>query len=83
MRNTLTITAFQLVFFFPLPIVLAILLQQRALRDGCARFVQSVVYLPHFFSWVLVVTFFVQMLGGAGLLAAGAAPGRASSRGTS
>ena len=31
-------------------------------------FVQTVVYLPHFFSWVLVVTFFVQMLGGAGLL---------------
>ncbi len=30
---------------------------------------QSVVYLPHFFSWVLVVTFFVQMLGGAGLFA--------------
>jgi putative aldouronate transport system permease protein len=28
-----------------------------------------VAYLPHFFSWVLVVTFFVQMLGGAGLLA--------------
>jgi putative aldouronate transport system permease protein len=32
-------------------------------------FIQSVVYLPHFFSWVLVITFFVQMLGGAGLLA--------------
>ena len=30
---------------------------------------QTVVYLPHFFSWVLVVTFFVQMLGGPGLLA--------------
>ncbi|MFJ8579794.1 ABC transporter permease [Micromonospora sp. NPDC093277] len=67
-RNTLTITAFQLVFFFPLPILLAILLN--SLVSGRVRgFVQSVVYLPHFFSWVLVVTFFVQMLGGAGLLA--------------
>jgi putative aldouronate transport system permease protein len=65
--NTLSITAFQLVFFFPLPIVLAILLN--SLISGRMRtFVQSVVYLPHFFSWVLVVTFFVQMLGGAGLL---------------
>jgi putative aldouronate transport system permease protein len=65
--NTLTITAFQLVFFFPVPIFLAILLNSvmsRRLRS----FVQTVVYLPHFFSWVLVVTFFVQMLGGAGLL---------------
>ena len=67
-RNTLAITAFQLVFFFPLPIFLAILLNgmlSRRLRS----FIQNVVYLPHFFSWVLVVTFFVQMFGGAGLLA--------------
>ncbi|MEU4221451.1 ABC transporter permease subunit [Actinoplanes sp. NPDC026623] len=65
--NTLAITAFQLVFFFPLPIALAILLD--SIMSGRLRgFVQTVVYLPHFFSWVLVVTFFVQMLGGAGLL---------------
>ncbi len=31
-------------------------------------FIQAVVYLPHFFSWVLVITIFQQMLGGAGLL---------------
>jgi putative aldouronate transport system permease protein len=67
-RNTLTITAFQLVFFFPLPILLAILLNS-VVSDRLRGFIQSVVYLPHFFSWVLVVTFFVQMLGGAGLLA--------------
>jgi putative aldouronate transport system permease protein len=67
-RNTLTITAFQLVFFFPLPIALAIMLHNM-LSTKLRGFVQSVVYLPHFFSWVLVVTFFVQMLGGAGLLA--------------
>src|SRR4029077_9846570 len=32
-------------------------------------FIQGVAYLPHFFSWVLVVTVFVQMIGGAGVLA--------------
>jgi putative aldouronate transport system permease protein len=67
-KNTLTITAFQLVFFFPLPILLAILLNG-VLSERLRAFIQGVVYLPHFFSWVLVVTFFVQMLGGAGLLA--------------
>jgi len=66
--NTLSITAFQLVFFFPLPIALAIILDS-ILSRRLRGFVQTVVYLPHFFSWVLVVTFFVQMLGGAGLLA--------------
>jgi len=66
-RNTLTITAFQLVFFFPLPIALALVLNS-ILSSRLRGFVQTVVYLPHFFSWVLVITFFVQMFGGAGLL---------------
>jgi putative aldouronate transport system permease protein len=68
LRNTLAITLFQLVFFFPLPIVLALLLHG-VTSPKLRGFIQSVVYLPHFFSWVLVITFFVQMLGGAGLLA--------------
>ena len=67
-RNTLAITLFQLVFFFPVPIVLAILLSG-VVSARLRSFIQSVIYLPHFFSWVLVITFFVQMLGGAGLLA--------------
>ncbi|MEJ3750289.1 ABC transporter permease subunit [Actinomycetes bacterium KLBMP 9797] len=67
LQNTLTITAFQLVFFFPLPIALAIFVNS-VLSSKVRSFIQTVVYLPHFFSWVLVVTFFVQMLGGAGLL---------------
>lgn len=67
-RNTLAITLFQLVFFFPLPILLAILLH--SMVSGRIRgLVQGVLYLPHFFSWVLVVAFFEQMFGGAGLLA--------------
>jgi putative aldouronate transport system permease protein len=67
-RNTLAITAFQLVFFFPLPIFLAIMLHN-LLSSRLRGLIQTVVYLPHFFSWVLVISFFVAMLGGAGLLA--------------
>ncbi|WP_442907696.1 ABC transporter permease [Kineococcus sp. G2] len=66
-RNTLTITAFQLVFFFPVPIALALLLNS-VLSTRVRVAVQSIVYLPHFFSWVLVVSIFQQVLGGAGLL---------------
>ncbi|MEV0197632.1 ABC transporter permease subunit [Nonomuraea sp. NPDC050691] len=65
--NTLTITAFQLVFYFPVPIVLAVLLDS-VIRPRLRLLIQSVVYMPHFFSWVLVVTLFQQMFGGAGLL---------------
>nr|WP_223405871.1 ABC transporter permease subunit [Occultella gossypii] len=66
-RNTLVITAFQLVFFFPIPIVLALLLNS-VITPAIRTTIQSVVYLPHFFSWVLVVTIFQQLLGGAGQL---------------
>ncbi|WP_232821901.1 ABC transporter permease [Desertihabitans aurantiacus] len=65
--NTLMITAFQLVFFFPVPIALALLLNS-VISPRVRVFIQSVVYLPHFFSWVLVVTIFQQILGGAGLI---------------
>jgi putative aldouronate transport system permease protein len=57
----------QLVLFFPIPIALAVLLNS-VLSERLRNFVQSVVYLPHFFSWVLAITIFQQMLGGAGVL---------------
>ena len=65
--NTLVITLFQLVFYFPIPIILALLLN--SVVSGKVRtVVQSIVYLPHFFSWVIVVTIFQQLFGGAGLI---------------
>nr|WP_307844263.1 ABC transporter permease subunit [Sanguibacter suaedae] len=66
-ENTLTITLFQLVFFFPVPIVLALLLNS-VLSPRLKTSIQAIVYLPHFFSWVLVITIFQQMFGGAGLI---------------
>ena len=65
--NTLTLSAVQLVLYFPIPIALAILLNS-LMSTRLRAAVQAIVYLPHFFSWVLVVTVFQQMLGGAGLL---------------
>lgn len=67
-KNTLAITAFQLVFYFPIPIILALLLNS-VISPRIRTAVQAVVYLPHFFSWVLVVTIFQQIVGGAGLVA--------------
>ena len=67
MGNTLYLSFVQLVLFFPIPIALAVLLNS-VLSERLRNFVQSVVYLPHFFSWVLAITIFQQMLGGAGVL---------------
>jgi putative aldouronate transport system permease protein len=66
-QNTLVLSAVQLVLYFPIPIALALLLNS-ILSSKVRTVVQAIVYLPHFFSWVLVVTIFQQMLGGAGLI---------------
>ena len=66
-ENTLVLSFVQLVLYFPVPIALAILLNS-VLNSKIRSFIQAIVYLPHFFSWVLVIVLFQQMLGGAGLL---------------
>ncbi|MEU4745791.1 ABC transporter permease subunit [Actinosynnema sp. NPDC023658] len=66
-RNTVVIGALQLVFFFPAPLALALLLHS-LVGSTIRQFVQSVVYLPHFLSWVIVLALFQQMLGGAGVV---------------
>ncbi|MFD1940233.1 MULTISPECIES: ABC transporter permease [Nonomuraea] len=65
--NTLRITLTQLVLFFPAPIALALLLNS-VVSEKARRFVQSVVYLPHFIGWVIIVSIFQQVIGGAGVL---------------
>ncbi|WP_163541017.1 ABC transporter permease subunit [Occultella kanbiaonis] len=67
LKNTLILTGIQAVFVFPVPIALALLLNS-LLSERLKRLVQSVLYLPHFLSWVIVVAVFQSMLGGAGML---------------
>ncbi|MEC0270352.1 MULTISPECIES: ABC transporter permease [Paenibacillus] len=60
LRNTLAINVFGIVFMFPLPILLSLMLNE-VRHEVFKRFNQSIVYLPHFLSWVVVssMTFFV------------------------
>jgi putative aldouronate transport system permease protein len=56
-NNTMILAVYNIMFFFPLPIVLALLLNE--LRSMVfKRFVQTLVYIPHFVSWVVVVGIF-------------------------
>ena len=66
-ENTLVIAFVQLVLYFPIPIMLALLVNT-ILSQRLRAFIQAVVFLPHFFTYVLVVTIFEQFLGGAGVL---------------
>ncbi|WP_235960473.1 ABC transporter permease [Paenibacillus silvestris] len=60
LRNTFAINIFGLIFMFPVPIVLSLMLNE-VRHEAFKRFNQSIVYLPHFLSWVVVVslTFFI------------------------
>ncbi|MCC3372280.1 sugar ABC transporter permease [Cohnella sp. REN36] len=60
-RNTMAINLLNLLFFFPAPILLALLLNE--LRTGLfKKSVQSIIYLPHFLSWVIIAGISFQML---------------------
>ncbi|MFD2116613.1 ABC transporter permease [Paenibacillus yanchengensis] len=52
--NTFILAIYNIVFFFPLPIVLALMLNEVRVK-AYQRFVQTIVYIPHFVSWVVVV----------------------------
>lgn len=61
LANTLIISAMKIVFVFPLPILLALLINE--VRSGrFRRGVQSVIYLPHFLSWVVIAGIFIAAL---------------------
>jgi putative aldouronate transport system permease protein len=60
LRNTLAINLMSLVFYFPVPICLALLLNE-VKHDKFKRFNQTIFYFPHFLSWVIIasLTYFV------------------------
>ncbi|UQZ33159.1 protein lplB [Paenibacillus sp. PK3_47] len=59
--NTFKISIAKLVFGFPAPIILALLLNELVFKRF-KRIVQSLTYLPYFVSWVLVVGFMYTLL---------------------
>lgn len=65
--NTIQISLLQIFVAFPVSIILALMLNE--LRHATLkRFIQSLIYLPHFLSWVVVVGIFVVFLRGEGLV---------------
>ncbi|KIL39003.1 protein lplB [Gordoniibacillus kamchatkensis] len=61
LKNTLLIGLYDLIFAFPVPIILALLLNEIR-HSGYKRVVQTVVYMPHFLSWVIVGGIIVGLL---------------------
>ncbi|MHA7964109.1 ABC transporter permease [Paenibacillus sp. CAU 1782] len=61
LTNTLLLFGMNLVFYFPIPIILALMLNEVRLTFFKRTF-QTLVYLPHFMSWVIIVSISFVML---------------------
>lgn len=65
--NTLIIGVMKIVLTFPFPIILAILMNE--LRNvHYKKAVQTVFYIPHFFSWVIIAGLTFDLLSGTGIV---------------
>src|SRR4029450_7704213 len=64
--NTITISLLQIIFYPPAPVAPALMLPG-IMSTKVRRIIQSIVYLPHFISCVIVVSIWQQVLGGSGI----------------
>ena len=65
--NTLAISLYKLVFLFPLPIIIALLLNE-VRAASLKKSVQTIIYLPHFLSWVVISGVFFTLLSSTGVV---------------
>ena len=61
-RNTLIISVMKIVILFPLPVILAVMITELR-SQKFSKLVQGLVFLPHFFSWVVIVGIFNSLFG--------------------
>jgi len=59
--NTLIISGMKIMFVFPIPIIVALLLNE-VRSGGLRKWIQSAIYLPHFLSWVVIAGVFIALL---------------------
>lgn len=65
--NTFIISAMKIVIGFPIPIILALMINE-VRNTALKRTLQTVMYLPHFMSWVVVGALFMNILGTTGIV---------------
>lgn len=74
LRNSLLLSGLNLLLFFPAPILVALLLNE-VRKAWFRKTVQTIIYVPHFLSWVIVVSITVLLFstqeGGVNQLLAG------------
>ncbi|MFP4976747.1 ABC transporter permease [Paenibacillus sp. CN-4] len=67
LKNTLLISLLNLVIYFPFTIVLSLMLNELRLKLF-KRISQTIVYLPHFLSWVVIYGITISFFGPSGVI---------------
>ncbi|SFL58343.1 carbohydrate ABC transporter membrane protein 1, CUT1 family (TC 3.A.1.1.-) [Paenibacillus sp. 1_12] len=57
LKNTLLLSLANLVFAFPMPIIVALMLNELR-KELFKKWIQTMIYIPHFMSWVIIVGMF-------------------------
>lgn len=60
-RNTLLISLYKIFLLFPIPILIALFINEVG-KMWFKKTVQTIIYLPHFLSWVVIAGLFVNIL---------------------
>lgn len=61
LKNTIIISTMKIAIFFPIPIILSLLINElRSIKFQ--KYIQSVIYLPHFLSWVVIAGIWISLL---------------------
>lgn len=68
LRNTLLISGYSLIFAFPAPIILALMLNE-VRHAGFKKVVQTVSYMPHFISMIVAVSLINEFTSSNGIIA--------------
>ena len=67
LRNTFVLSILQIIISFPIPIFLALLLNELRVKSF-KRFTQTILYMPNFLSWAIIGGMATSILGAAGLV---------------
>lgn len=67
LRNTVVLNLYDLIFGFPIPILLAIMLYEMK-WIALKKVYQTILYLPHFLSWIIIGGILNRMFAGQGMI---------------
>lgn len=61
LKNTIIISSMKILFFFPIPIIVSFLINSLTFMKF-RKTIQSIIYLPHFLSWVVIAGIWISLL---------------------